>query len=70
MATFAHPRDRHGANPFSLPNEVGNHPAALPLLNMADIERYDLFAPQSGAEEQAEQRAIALRLQTFFTRIA
>jgi hypothetical protein len=57
---FRPSRDRHGADPLSLPDEVDDNPASLPLLKMGDLDRNNLFPPQSDADEQSKQSAIAL----------
>jgi hypothetical protein len=63
-------RNGHGADPFPLADEIGDQPAPIALLNIFQLERNELFSSQSGAEEQPEQRAIALRLQALLTRIS
>jgi hypothetical protein len=61
--------DGDSADPLSFADEIGDQPAPVALLNVFDAERNELFPPQSGAEEQAQQRAIALRFQTCITGI-
>ena len=50
---------RHGADPLSLPRQVEQDPARVPLLDRRDFERGEFFAPQAAAEEDGQQRPVA-----------
>src|ERR1700755_2254961 len=52
-------RHRYGATPVALSNQVRNHPTALALLNLVDLEAQNLGATQTVADEESEYGAIA-----------
>ena len=57
--------DRYGDGAYasSLPFEVGQDPAALPLLDGLDIERGQFLPPQGAANQQRQDHVIAFALQ-------
>ena len=54
---------RNGSDPVVLPYQINNHPAALALLQMVELERAKFTPSQPGAQEHAQRRSIAFSFQ-------
>jgi hypothetical protein len=52
-------RHGHGPQALAFARQVRNRPACIAQLNVADIERDQLGAPQPATEQEAEQRPVA-----------
>jgi len=56
-------RNRNRADPSSLPDQIGQHPAALPQLDGLEVEGGELLPAEGAADQQCQDRVVAFALE-------